>query len=136
MFGLIFIACSSPEISFSTESLDFGTIDFSIEMPDGGYNPLELKITNQGAKEVDISIIDFDTSHLCLAGFESFPVELDPLPSESYSSLMVSVCDYIEENGERDDLIEGILQIEYDKLSSSIPWSFTPTLDLSEDSGS
>jgi hypothetical protein len=136
VFGLIYIACSAPEISFSVETLDFGTIVFSTDMPNGGYNPLELKITNEGTKDVDISITDFDTAHLCLAGFESFPIELDPISSDSSYSLMVSVCDYIEEDGERDDLLEGAIQIEYGKLSRSIPWSFTPTLDLSDDTGS
>lgn len=136
MFGFIFLACSTPELQFSPEELRFGEVDFSEEMPDKGYVPTELLLTNKSTKDLSIYITDFDFDHLCLQGFTALPIDLGSLSPESSYSAMVSVCDYIEENGERDDLLEGNIMIEYnEKYTLSVPWSFIPTLNLSEDTG-
>ena len=136
MFGFIFIACAAPELTFSPEELQFGDIDFSEEMPNGGYSPMDLKLTNESTKDLDIYIIDFDLSRLCFQGFSELPIDLGSLSPDSSYSGVVSVCDYIEENGERDDLLEGNIVIEYnDKYTLSLPWSFTPVLNISADTG-
>ncbi len=129
MFGLILAACTAPELIFLPQELEFGDIDFSEEMPDGGYAPMDLKITNESTKDTDIYITDFDFSRLCFQGFSELPIDLGSLNPDSSYSAVVSVCNYIEENGERDDLLEGSIIIEYnDKYTHSLPWSFTPVL--------
>lgn len=136
MFGFIFVACKAPELRFSPEELDFGEVDFSEEMPEGGYSPLALRLTNESTKDLSLYITDFDFNHLCLLGFSDLPADLGSLSPDSSYSAMVSVCDYIEENGERDDLLQGTITVAYnEKYTLSIPWSFTPILDVSQDTG-
>ena len=67
--------------------------------------------------------------------FSELPIDLGSLTRDSSYSAVVSVCDYIEENGERDDLLEGSITIEYnDKYTHSLP-GLTPVLNISEDTG-
>ena len=132
MLGLLLIACGSIEITPFPSSLNFGDVDFKEDMPDGGYTPIELALTNTGAKETELEVISFDFEHLCLEGYNGVPASLSTLASGSTFTLLVSVCDYIEEAGERDDLLTGSIDIDYGKNTVSIPWSFTPILNITD----
>ena len=137
VFGLLLLACQNNlDLTAFPSNLTFGDVDFYQPMPDGGYSPLELSLTNTGEKEVDLEILTFDFERLCLEGYTSVPVPLNSLSPSSNFILLVSVCGYIEEAGERDDLLEGSIDIDYggDELLS-VPWSFTPVLNISNDTG-
>ena len=132
MLGLLLIACGSVEITAFPSTLDFGDVDFHQPQPDGGYTPIELALTNTGDKDIELAVTTFDFEHLCLEGFTSVPATLNSLSSGTTFTLLVSVCDYIEEAGERDDLITGNIDINYEKESLSVPWSFTPRLNITD----
>ena len=137
VFGLLLLACQNNlDVTAFPSTLAFGDVDFHQPMPDGGYSPLELSLSNTGEKDVDLEIVSFDFERLCLEGYTNVPVSLNSLSPSSNFILLVSVCDYIEESGERDDLLEGTIDIDYgaDKLLS-VPWSFTPVLNITSDTG-
>ena len=134
MFGFILAACSAPELHARPDDLDFGEVDFAQEMPSEGYELQDVTLQNKSDSTLSLYITNFDFEHLCLQGFSEIPADLGSINPGSSYALYVSVCDYIEENGERDDLIEGEITIEYnDKYTLQIPWSFTPVLNLSTD---
>ena len=136
MFGVLFIACTVPEVTPFPSKLEFGEVDFQQSMPEEGYQATELEITNTGEKEVTLEVISFDFEHLCLEGYTSVPATLSSLSASSKFTLLVSVCDYIEEAGERDDLLTGNIVIDYGgEESLQIPWSFTPVLNIASDTG-
>jgi hypothetical protein len=132
VLGLLLIACGSIEITAFPSSVNFGDIDFHQAKPSGGYNPTELALTNTGDKDVELEVMTFDFEHLCLEGYDSVPTSLNTLSSGATFTLLVSVCDYIEEAGERDDLLTGSIDIDYGKSTVSVPWSFTPILNISD----
>ena len=137
VLGLLFFACQdSLDLTAFPSSLNFGEVDFHQPMPDGGFSPLELSLTNTGEKDIDLTVVNFDFERLCLEGYTNTPASLSSLSPSSNFILLVSVCGYIEEAGERDDLLEGSIDIDYgaDELLS-IQWSFTPVLNISTDTG-
>ena len=136
MFTVLFFACSQPEVTPFPSKLEFGEVDFQAPMPEEGYQAMALDITNTGEKDVSLEILSFDFERLCLEGYTSVPASLSDLSPDSKFTLLISVCDYIEEAGERDDLLEGMIDIDYggsDVLQ--IPWSFTPVLNIGGDTG-
>ena len=137
VLGLLLFACQNNlDLTAFPSKLDFGEVDFHQSMPDGGFSPLELSLTNTGERDVDLTVVTFDFEHLCLEGYTSVPNSLGSLSPASNFILMVSVCDYIEEAGERDDLLEGFIDIDYGADSPlSVQWSFTPVLNISSDTG-
>ena len=137
MFGLVyFIACNSELLDSSVTEINFGDIDFAEEMPEGGYERRTVEVENISKKTLEISIPNFDFEHLCLLRFTENPVEIGELSPNSTYKLEISVCDYIVENGERDSLVEGSVQIESGENRLEIPWSFTPRLNIEvDDSG-
>ena len=63
-------ACGGPvNIIPEPGNLDFGTVDFSADMPDGGYAPITLNLTNAGEGEVEIALRSFPFEYLCIPGF-------------------------------------------------------------------
>jgi hypothetical protein len=136
MLGLLLIACTPPEVTPFPSSLDFGEVDFQETMPDDGYHAMELEITNTGDKDVSLEVIAFDFEHLCLQGYTTVPATLSSLSQNSKFTLLISVCDYIVEAGERDNLLSGNIEIDYGADTSlQIPWSFTPVLNIAGDTG-
>ena len=107
-------------------------------MPEEGYAATELSLNNTGEDPVTVSLEEFDFEHLCLQGFSSVPANLNEIPAGGAYVLVVGVCDYIEEQGERDSLVSAEIIVEHTGESSplSIGWSFTPKLNIgSDDSG-
>ena len=128
MLGLLLIACTTPEVTPFPSNLDFGEVDFQQVMPDDGYHAMELEITNTGEKDGSLEVIAFDFEHLCLQGYTAVPAPLSSLSPNSKFALLISVCNYIEEAGERDDLITGNIEIDYGgeivlSLGASFFWS-------------
>ena len=130
MLGFFFIACNSGELTAFPSTLDWGDIDFREVPPEGGFAQQDISLTNTGTQNIDISLSVFNDVYLCLTGLDGKPQELGTLEPEQSYSLRVGVCDYIEENGERDTLISGQIEITHSGKNSpvSIDWSFTPVI--------
>ena len=137
---LFYLACSSNElISVSPPDLAWNDINFADPIPENGYAPLELIITNKMDNDVEVSISNFDWEHLCLQGYsESSELELPTLTVGDSFILRPSVCKYLPENGERDTEVSGSININAtsgkNSLTVNVPWVFTPVLDF-QDSG-
>jgi hypothetical protein len=130
-------ACGKGEgqLGVFPTALDYGAVDFLLEMPEEGYASTELLLTNTGEEPLTLTLLTLDLDHLCVPGFTSAPTALPDLDPGSSYSLFVGVCDYIEEDGERDSEVKGRIEIEGDNLPQlvAVPWSFTPVLGLEEE---
>lgn len=131
---LLLAACGGNEITlvFEPDHLDFGEVDFAQEMPEGGYNPQEVTVRNQTEATVELTLLAYDTDHLCVGGFPNGDeaTALGPLAEGSTYLLTIAICDYI--SGEGTTLVETQLDIGTDGKPSvfSLPISFTPIRDL------
>jgi len=136
MLGWLFLfSCNKSTLVAFPSSLDWGEVDFSLAVPEEGFNPQSVTIRNNGESATSAEIYGFDFDHLCLAGFSSVPAEIGDMEPEDEFLLTVGVCDYAPDNGERDSTVEGVIEISYEKEILSIPWTFIPVLGLTEDSG-
>ena len=132
MFGLFLLACNGGELKAFPSSLSWGEVDFRQSMPEDGYNPQALDINNTGKGPVDLELKYYDDEHLCLQGFSSYPESLGTLEEGESYNLVVGVCNYIEEEGERGQEITGEIEISHSGNNSPtlISWSFTPVFIL------
>ncbi len=129
--------CARADLDVEPEAIDWGEVDFLAEMPDGGYAPVDLAITNGGDAVLHAVLAEFDFDHLCAPGFaaDRMPAELPPLdPGQTYA-IPVGACAYSAEGGERDTEVSGAIVITADGSDpeAEIPWSFVPVLGLDED---
>ena len=130
MFSLLIIACASPEITAFPSSIDFGVVNFRETLPTEGYAAQDLQLKNTGTVETTVSLIVADDQRLCFDGIEAIPSQLSVLEPEATFTLRVGVCDYIEENAERDSELNGLLSFETDgEPGPEVPWSFIPVLE-------
>ena len=136
----LYLSCSSDElISVSPSEITWNEINFADPVPEGGYDPFEMIITNTADHDVDISIVNFDWSHLCIQGYsESSEMKLPTLAAGDAFVLRPSVCKYLPENGERDTNVTGNINLNgtsgRHSVSVAVPWQFTPVLQF-QDSG-
>jgi hypothetical protein len=134
--SLLSACASSGLVTAFPTSLDFGTVDFIDDVPDGGFAPTELTVRNGGESDLAILLTDIDFERLCVAGFAASPIDIGTLSPGSSYVLTVGVCGYDREGGERDTLVSGSFNIDAEGAETvAVPWSFTPTLGLGEDSG-
>jgi hypothetical protein len=99
-------------------------------MPDEGYDARDISLTNTGTQNIELSLEAYDDIYLCLEGLDSGTQNLGILEPEQNYSLLVGVCGYQPDQGERDTEITGTLTITHNGNNDSIqiPWSFTPVL--------
>ena len=128
MLGFILFACGAGELTAFPSNISWGEIDFRQSPPEGGFAQQDIVLTNTGTKAIDIELRVFDSVHLCLTGLDGNPQSLGTLEVEQSYSLLVGVCDYIEEEGERDQELSGQIEIGHTGIDSPevIDWSFTP----------
>lgn len=105
-------------------------VDFTDEVPDEGLSPIDLRITNAGGGDPTVTLEDFPFDLLCATGFSGAPAELGPLAAGEELVFRVGVCAYDAEGG-RDTERTGTLTFAADGARATVPWSFTPTADLS-----
>lgn len=92
---LLVLACATePDLDWFPTSIDLGTVDFAQPMPDEGYEPVTVTITNVGEDEVVLTVAGYDDDHLCLPGFPGAraPFELSRVPGGLYALLSVAAC--------------------------------------------
>lgn len=121
--------CGGPAlIDFDPGSLDWGDVDFGAAVPDGGFTPTAVTITNRGESTVELTLMDFPFDYLCVKGFSDVPAPLPTLEPEQQALLTVGVCAYDAEGG-RGVERGGDILIDADGEVESLGWSFTPVVD-------
>jgi hypothetical protein len=130
MLGFLFIACGGGELTVFPSQISWDEVDFQSSMPDEGYDARDISLTNTGTQNIELSLEAYDDIYLCLEGLDSGTQNLGILEPEQNYSLLVGVCGYQPDQGERDTEITGTLTITHNGNNDSIqiPWSFTPVL--------
>lgn len=124
---LLLAACGSAELSTSPESLTFGEIDFNEDRPDGGYAPLELRLSNIGSRDLDLTLPSVEDRRLIIgARFEESP-RLPTLEPGQDTVLTIGIAEY--EPGELTTTVEGTFLIRGEQLRDDVrvPYSYQPT---------
>ncbi|MGC6507904.1 MAG: hypothetical protein ACON4U_05770 [Myxococcota bacterium] len=134
MVLLAMIGCQESTLTALPAEIVWGDVDFSLSAPSDGYDPQSVVVRNTGEKTVKAEIQSFDFELLCLSGFTELPVELGELEPDNEFILTIGVCNYNEEGG-RDIMVEGSIEVGYDNETLDIPWSFTPVFNIGNDSG-
>jgi hypothetical protein len=133
--GELLVAVEPSEVHFG--DVDFR--DWPTDMPTGGYDATAVTITNDGDEIIDITLVSADFDRLCLLGIteQMLPYAYPPLGPGRSLLVQVGVCAYLAEEGDRDMLIEGevLLQSDQPVGQVSLPWSFTPVINLGSDTG-
>lgn len=132
--GLL-IACGSPAVSVTPDRIAFGVVDFARAVPDGGFASTTLVLTNTGSGDPVVSLVDFPFDWLCAEGFSGAPAEVGTLGPDEELRFTVGVCAYDAERGV-DVERTGTVDFDIDGARRAVPWSFTPTHDLSGGSDS
>lgn len=126
-------ACGGePVINFSPARLDFGTVDFAEEVPEGGFAPIALTVRNDGDRDLEWSLTTLDAQRLCIPGIGEAPATLPTLTADAAQTYEIGVCGYVPEAGDRDTLVTGSVSFDIDGSSFSVPWGFTPVLGLGD----
>jgi hypothetical protein len=119
----------------SPERLDFGVVDFTQDLPDSGFAATTLVLTNTGSGDPEVTLIDFPFDWLCAEGFSGAPAEVGSLGPGEELRFTVGVCAYDAEQGV-DVERSGTVDFDIGDARTTVPWSFTPTNDLSGGSDS
>lgn len=116
----------APGLVFEPDRLDFGEVDFAGELPEDGYDSHSVQLVNKGNKSIALSLPEYDTDRLCLAGFggQDFPVDLGELPPDASYTFIVGLCGYGTSG--IDTLMELELAVDGGDDRVSLPISFTP----------
>jgi len=144
---LVLAGCSSEvELTALPSSITWGEIDFIDTVPENGFSPQLIKLSNTGEEEITSISIDrldgninqtcppsMECNRLCVQGYENTPIDLGSLEPGDNSTFFVAVCEYVVETGERDDEVSGKIEISHSGTNSptTIKWSFTPVLGVS-----
>lgn len=126
----VLLACSEPavEINTSPDELAFGDVEFTAEMPEGGFAQEDLVLTNASERETVLTLPPYDDDHLCIEGFDNdqLPQDLASMTQQATYVLRVGVCGYVP--GEAESEVQLTLTINTDGTPSTVqvPVSFTP----------
>ena len=136
---VLLLGCTKIDFEYSPKVIEWGEINFYDDMPENGYEEQNIVFRNTGEKQISLNVSGFDKEYFCVVGeTEEDFVNITELESNQIFEISVSVCNYIEENGERDTEISGTFQIfDQNKKQDigSIEWSFTPIIQILGDSG-
>ena len=136
---VLLLGCTKIDFEYSPQVIDWGEINFYDDMPENGYEEQNIVFRNIGEKLISLNVSGFNKEYFCVVGeTEDDFINITELESNQIFEISVSVCNYIEENGERDTEISGTFQI-FDQNKNqdigSIEWSFTPIIQILGDSG-
>jgi hypothetical protein len=137
---VLLLGCTKLEVEYSPSNITWGDINFANSMPEDGYSEVNIQIQNMGEKQISLFVSGFNKEYFCVLGEEEDSVSIEKLETNQIFEVSVSICDYIEENGERDTNITGEFQLfeqndSTNTVVGTINWSFTPVINLLEDSG-
>ena len=136
---VLLLGCTKTEFEYSPQVIDWGEINFYDDMPENGYEEQNILFRNNGEKQISLNVSGFDKEYFCVVReTENDFINIEELNPNQIFEISVSVCNYIEESGERDTEISGTFQIfdsNKNKDVGSIDWSFTPIIQILGDSG-
>ncbi len=138
MILLLLAACGADSLTFtiSPDPVAFGEVDFAVEMPDDGYAPIAVSLTNTGSTDALLALADFDDTYLCVQGYshDLLPGEMGVVAPNSTYVLNIAVCGYAP--GERDSQVSTDVTVSTDGDPSSltIPVTFTPVQTMGDTS--
>jgi len=131
-------ACGGGDLLISPTAFPLGEVNVQEDRPPAGYSARDLVLTNQTGRNLDIELLDVDSTRIFIAApfFASDdPPTLPSLAPEETVVLTVGAWDY--ELGELTTELSGSFRIEANGVDSvSIPWSFTPVRERVEDTAS
>lgn len=125
-----FWACAEPadQVGVDPTEVDLGEVEFSAEVPDGGFASVDLVFTNLTEEEdLRLTLPGYDGDRLCIEGFDAGESrEMTTMGPGSTYVLTVGVCAYLM--GEQTTLVETGISVETSLRPSSItvPIRFTP----------
>lgn len=131
-------ACGSPEVVFtiSPSPVAFGEVDFDVEMPEDGYDPIAVGLTNAGTADVVLGLADFDDTYVCVQGYshDLLPGTMGTVAPNSTYVLNIAICGYAP--GERGTEVSTDITISTDgsPATLTVPVTFTP-VQGGDDSG-
>lgn len=134
-------ACAGKEgvLTLEPAFIDWGEVNFHENMPLEGYDQRDVKLTNNGEADLNVSIPGYDREHLCMIGFEDQDglIELPPLSPGSYYELWLTVCNYDPEAGEMGSTFDGRIQLvnDGDDPVEMLEYTFTLVRDQDGDTG-
>ncbi len=124
------LACGPEPVEFTLapEILEFGTIDFPPEMPDGGYADLQLTVTNTGETDGTLTLPEPDPEIFCIAGFttQAFPVDVGAVNPGSAYVFTVGLCGYPPGNAGTEVSTSFDILTDGDPATLTVPVTFTP----------
>jgi len=122
------MGCSRGDLIATPSSIDFGEIDFQQDKPTSGYNPLEVTLSNEGSKALDIQVNGIDSERMLLGA----QLEIDDPPIlrtvESGQQTISPLSIWGYNDGERNTEVTGSFSMNADGLKDSLKldWSYTP----------
>lgn len=124
----LLLACADPvNVSGSPASLDYGEVDFTAEVPDGGFASLDWTVTNVGDADVTLTLPAYDDERLCVDGFDvdTLPQALPAMSAGGAYVFHVGICGYVagEEGG--DVQTELTVQTDTTPASLTVPITYT-----------
>jgi hypothetical protein len=128
-------ACGSPAITVTPDRLAFGEVDFTRDVPSGGFAATTLVMRNAGSGAPEVTLVGFPFDWLCAEGFSGAPADVGSLGNDEELRFTVGVCAYDAEQGTGVER-SGTVDFDIDGTRTTVPWTFTPTNDLSGGSDS
>ena len=137
---VLLLGCTKTEITYTPNVIEWGEINFHNSMPENGYDEQNIVFQNVGKKQISLLVLGFNTEYFCIVGEDGSEITISDLEPSQIFEISVAVCDYIEEEGQRDEFLEGEFEILDQTKNSperigSIEWSFTPVVNILEDNG-
>lgn len=136
---VVLSACGKPpgELLVSPTEIDWDAIDFQEDLPAEGYDARQVVVTNEGDRELSVTLSDFDTSRLILGALldSEDPPVLPTMDPGDQQVITIGVWNY--EDGERDTTVSGSFTFTAEGLDEGVTfnWSFIPIRDLVGDTG-
>lgn len=130
---ILLLACARPYvIEVSPAVVDFGVVDFAVEMPEDGYPPEPVTITNKGEDVVlGLALASYDVERVCVQGTPSgdLPIPLGDVGPGSFYLLNIAVCGLVAGDLDEEVRTEVVLTTLGDPPSLTIPVTWTPVRD-------
>ncbi|GDX79228.1 hypothetical protein LBMAG42_10390 [Deltaproteobacteria bacterium] len=126
----VLAACGPEPVEFTLapEILEFGTVAFPPEMPDGGYAELQLTVTNTGETDGNLTLPEPDPEIFCISGFttQEFPVDVGTVNPGSAYVFTVALCGYPPGNAGTEVSTSFDILTDGDPETLTVPVTFTP----------
>lgn len=137
MWFLLAACTADYVVTVSPSTLNLGVVDFAVEMPEEGYTPGQVSLTNDGKGTPVLALAEVDADYVCVVGFtgRDLPIPLGELPEGSTYLLNIAACGYLPGDRDSEVTTEVVVSTDGTPATIRIPVSFTPTRTIADDSG-